>query len=410
MRRLPIAAASLVLIATGPAAAAPGDLDPSFGTGGRLFVEGILGGLGEDGTGLSSLSILADGRIVLLGTERCSLSCDPILVVSRRTPAGAPDPTLIAGPSLGVLAVPGHDDGEPESTRILGSALQRDGGLVVGRARTGASSLVAYGPDGTPVAPVPSAAPVTPDAVLPDGRVLGRSGRTVLRLTPALAPDPSFGAGRAVVIPAGLRTPLPVIRSGRGVVSGSDTARGLALWRTDGNATTPATVSTLRIPANGPGAVSGLTARQVVAARGGRTILVGAAIRTQGFAPTALLTRFDSSGRADAGFGRDGLLRLSGREPAVVVDEAGRIVVATLAGRAPVPGAEVRVIVRRLGPRGAPDPAFPARILRIGRGYAAGLGVSIDPRGRIVVGVGFSPQYTRGGVVLHRLRGGPPPR
>jgi hypothetical protein len=405
MRRLPIAAASLVLIATGPAAAAPGDLDPSFGTGGRLFVEGILGGLGEDGTGLSSLTTLADGRIVLLGTERCSLSCDPTLVLSRRTPTGAPDETLAAGRSPGVLAVPGHDDGAPESTRILGWALRSDGGLVVGRARTGAASLVAYGPDGTGALPVPSAVPVTPDSALPDGRVLGRTGRTVVRLTPALTPDPTFGAGRAVVIPAELRTPLPVIRSGRGVVSGSDTARGLALWRTEANGEGRPTVSTVRVADSGAGAVSGLTARQVVAARGGRTILVGAAIRARGFAPTALLTRFDSSGQGDTGFGRDGLLRLSGRDPAVVVDDTGRIVVVTLAGRVPVPGAEVRVIVRRLGPRGAPDPGFPARILRIGRGFSSGLDVTIDPRGRIVVGVGFAQTYGRGGVVLHRLRG-----
>lgn len=45
MRRLLIASASILLAATAPAVAAPGDLDRSLGTGGRLFVEGILGGL-----------------------------------------------------------------------------------------------------------------------------------------------------------------------------------------------------------------------------------------------------------------------------------------------------------------------------------------------------------------------------
>lgn len=405
MRRLPIAAASLVLIATGQAAAAPGDLDPSFGTDGRLFVEGILGGLGEDGTGLSSLTTLADGRIVLLGTERCGLSCDPTLLLSRRTPAGAPDATLTAGPSPGLLAVPGYDDGDPESTRILGWALRSDGGLVVGRARTGTASLVAYGPDGTGALPVPSAVPVTPDSALPDGRVLGRTGRTVVRLTPALTPDPTFGAGRAVVIPAGLRTPLPVIRSGRGVVSGSDTARGLALWRTGANGEGRPTVSTVRVADSGAGAVSGLTARQVVAARGGRTILVGAARRAQGSAATTLIARFDASGQTDERFGRSGLLRLPGRDAAVAVDRSGRIIVATLTGRTAFPETDARLIVRRLGPRGAPDPSFRVRALRLAGGYAGGVGVDVDQRGRIVIGVGFSPRTTPEGVVLHRLRG-----
>ena len=217
MRRLLTASASILLVATAPAAAAPGDLDRAFGTNGRLFVEGILGGLGEDGTGLSSLSTLSDGRIVLLGTERCSLSCDPFLVLSRRTPAGAPDPTLTAGRSPGVLVVGSRDDADPKSTSLFGAAVRPDGGLVTGRTLTGTSSLVAYGPDGVAAAPVPSARPVAPEVVLPDGRVLGRAGRSlrsVVRLTAALTADPAFGAGRALGVPAGLREPLPLTVGG----------------------------------------------------------------------------------------------------------------------------------------------------------------------------------------------------
>lgn len=409
MRRLLTASASILLVATAPAAAAPGDLDRAFGTNGRLFVEGILGGLGEDDTGLSSLSTLSDGRIVLLGTERCSLSCDPFLVLSRRTPAGAPDPTLTAGRSPGVLVVGSRDDADPKSTSLFGAAVRPDGGLVTGRTLTGTSSLVAYGPDGVAAAPVPSARPVAPEVVLPDGRVLGRAGRSlrsVVRLTAALTADPAFGAGRALVIPAGLREPLPLTVSGRGVISGSYTARGLALWRTGADAAARPTVSTVRVPLTGPGAVSSLTARQVVAARSGRAILVGTAIRARGFMPVALLARFDRTGRTEAGFGRDGVVSVSGREPAVAVDRSGRVVVATLAGRRPEPGAEIRVIVRRLGPRGVPDPSFRAKVISLGNGFATGLCLSIDPRGRILVGVGFSPTFTQGGVTLLRLQGG----
>lgn len=395
----------MLLVVTAPAVAAPGDLDRSFGTGGRLFVEDVLGATGDDGTGLSSLRSLSDGRIVLLGTERCGLSCDPTLLLSRRTPAGAPDATLTAGPSPGLLAVAGYDDGDPESTLIHGSALRGDGGLVVGRRRPGASSLVAYGPDGTAGGPVASALPVAPDSVLPDGRVLGRTGRSVVRLTVALTPDPTFGTGRSVVIPAALRRPVAVVRSGQGIVSGSHTARGLALWRTDADGASHPTVSTVRVALRGAAAVSGLTAREVIATGGGRSILVGAGTRARNRAPVTLIAGFGSSGRADEGFGRGGLLGLSGRDAGVAVDRSGRIVVATLTGRASEPATRSRLIVRRFGPHGAPDPSFRPRALRLAGGYAGGVGVSVDLRGRIVVAVGFSPLTTPGGVVLHRLLG-----
>lgn len=213
----------------GPAAGAPNDLDASFGTGGRLFLDNILQGLGEDGTELSALRVLADGRLVVSAYERCSLSCPPALVLARYTPAGAPDPTLAAGEAPGVLRISGGSGVDsPERDTLIGVALAPDGGAVTGRSTTAGGSMQRFDPRGAAGSPVLTSRPIVPGALRPRGQLLGLADRHVLRLTSQLVADPAFGGGQAVVLPAALtRRERPSRRPARS----SAAARIATGWR-----------------------------------------------------------------------------------------------------------------------------------------------------------------------------------
>jgi hypothetical protein len=382
-----------------PVAATPGEPDRSFGTNGSIFVENVLVGLGEDGTAFSAIDSLPDGRFLIRGTERCSLSCGPTTFIARYSEDGTPDATLRGSP-FGVLRVPGGDLGAPT---VLGSALRSDGALVVGRAEAAEGSLTVYDPNGVPGPPVAAPFAITPQTVLGDGRVLGRTPSGVVRLTRELNVDATFGAGRPVTVPAGLSGFLPPFISGRSIVVGGDTRTGLALWRTDA-AGLSSSLFTVRIPFRG---ATTRGVRQAFAAGHGRAVVASVVADRATNRASILMVGFDAEGRLDRFFGRDGFVRLPGDDVRTAVDEQRRIVVVALSpatvGGGPLRG--IRVIVRRLGPRGAPDPSFRTRVIRLPKGFTGGFGTTIDARGRILVGIGFASEFTKGGALIYRLRG-----
>ena len=188
-----VAFCALCGVAVPGVAAAPGDLDPSFGVGGKVVLP-----FGDKPFG-RGVAIQPDGRIVVAGSGG-----DPArFAVSRLLPDGALDPSFGAG---GTVTTALGDFAEARAV-----AVQPDGKIVAVGAAKGAANgdfaFVRYRADGTPdpgfgggdgivVLPVGAdhdeASAVSIGA---DGRIYA-TGRSVL-------PPSDKGAGTAVLMPNG---------------------------------------------------------------------------------------------------------------------------------------------------------------------------------------------------------------
>jgi uncharacterized delta-60 repeat protein len=268
--RLPVgalaAAALAVLCSASPAAAAPGQLDPTFGSGGivhllptheeatlrgvavqpdgkvvlagaeapgnlllfRLLPNGEMdpsfGSGGEvvttlpGGAEARAVAIQPDGKIVAVGSGKGPVNFD--FLFARYLANGALDPSFGGGDGLATVPV------GTESSRALAAAIGADGRIAaVGEAKNGAETVAGVAvvlPDGTPDPAFAGGATTIETSVgndrgkavalLPDGRLLigdangagGGYGFTLVQLLPTGAPDPSFGGGDGTVM-----TPIP---------------------------------------------------------------------------------------------------------------------------------------------------------------------------------------------------------
>src|SRR5437870_4521249 len=114
--------------------AGPGDLDATFGTGGRVLTD--FGG----GAGARALALQADGRIVVAGRSRVAVGDD--FALARYNPNGSLDSSFGSGGR--VLTDFGLDD---EARAVV---LQADGKIVVAGGFGGAFfALARYNADGT---------------------------------------------------------------------------------------------------------------------------------------------------------------------------------------------------------------------------------------------------------------------
>lgn len=191
-RRLTISAtiaAALVLGLPVVAAAAPGDLDASFGTAGVTSLAA--------GTALNGVAVQPDRSVVAVGSSGGSL------LVERFSSAGAPAGTSAAGSGVG-RAVVVQSDGKfvvagNDSGGMLVERFNANGSLdtgfgshgVVHAVPGGRANAVAIGPNGTIVAA---------------GQVPGVDGFqrvAVLRLNSNGAPDTTLGAGGVHVVDLG---------------------------------------------------------------------------------------------------------------------------------------------------------------------------------------------------------------
>lgn len=157
-------------------APAAGDLDPAFGSGGTAVVGldpvrtyPLASTITDEFTDLAAQS---DGRLVTSATISTVLQVmqggTPIRVayekvVARFLPDGTPDPTFGAGGRV-TLSSPADPDGWSGPAERGGIAVRPDGAVVV--------------------------------------ILQSRTGGVVYRLTPAGVPDPTFGAGGRVLLPA----------------------------------------------------------------------------------------------------------------------------------------------------------------------------------------------------------------
>lgn len=333
-------AAGVVAVGMGPAAAAPGDLDPSFDGDG--IVTTAAGGGGQ----INAIAIQPDGKIVAVGQ---SFSSNFDIAVNRYTPTGGLDPTF-DGDGKVITAVGTGDD------VASAAALQPDGKIVVaGRTFNGSNDdavVVRYLPsgaldtsfdgDGVVSATIGSGNDAATGIVVqPDGKIViagsssngANSDFFLARFTSSGLLDGTFGLGGKKTTPIG---------------SGNDSATALALLS---------------------------DSRLVVAGHSTNTVTGNEEIA---------IARYTSSGNFDPSFDTDGkVLTLIGAGDslanAMTVQWDGKIVVAG--------EVDTNFTVSRFTPSGALDPTFSGdgvAVTPAGTGFNGARAVAIQPDDKIV--------------------------
>lgn len=407
--------AAIVLAAAAPAAADPGDLDPSFDGDGIASTS-----VRRAGGYPSAVAIQADGRIVLAGPSGDAFvlvrfepdgTLDPTFggdgkVVTRLGESGWPVDVAIVGAGLLVATTVGA----PESARIVIARYRPHGGLDS-----------TFGTDGTTTLHFNEGAYASEIALQRDGRILlagtavrARDSRRSLeerfalaRLTSDGRLDPTFGgdgkvttavhgqSSRASSVEVSSRGILAVgsmasHRAGR-LVAARYTFRGRLDQSFSGDGVFVRSLSER-------GTSSGGTS---VAFDGhGRSVIAASVFDLDSYAENAALIRLRTGGTLDHSFADDGVL-VTGfidAASAVEIQADGRIVVA--GGICCGGGSEWTYKVARFAPDGLLDPAFGdhgVAFADTSSPYHAGplQDVALQPDGRIVaVGVaGYSEGF-----------------
>jgi uncharacterized delta-60 repeat protein len=385
-----IAALVVAGVAT-PALAAPGDLDPGFGTGGTVVTAFPVGSFAN------AVAVQPDGRIVAVGAA-AGPSDTGEFAVARYEAGGSLDPTFSGD---GMLTTPIAGGGD-EARSV---AIQSNGRIVVAGTDSRQRFAVArYRPNGTldPTFGVNGIVrtDLTPrddigyDLVIqPDGKivVVGVAGQpspsfAVVRYRRDGTLDPTFGEGGKVLTKyeGGVARAVALQPNGRLVVAGYN-GYGLAIarYRADGS---------LDPTFSGDGTighvVNPIFALDVALQPDGKIVAAGDFdIFRFGVA------RFTSDGRLDRTFSRNGIVStVVGRgEQAVsglVVERSGKIVAAGSAGPHEAGDMTVwRMVVTRYRSDGTLDPTWGGdgrvRTDFPGGGWARGAVLQAD--GKIVV-------------------------
>jgi uncharacterized delta-60 repeat protein len=350
------AIASLACVSS--AAAAPGDLDPSFaGTGWVRTLEVRAGSANLLPRGAHGVAVQPDGSIVTAGETHDGQS-NRYFGAVRHLPDGRLDPSFGSG---GAAAV---DLGSFETPRAV--AIQPDGKIVVagemGCSTARCFAAVRLNPDGTVDAGFGAGGVVRKEfylqaawandvAIQRDGRIVLAGSRLrggdaqdsalvcVVRLLPDGRLDPSFdgdGAARldmgygndgaeAVTIQRG-----GIVVAGRGRHSAAGARFGVARFRTDGRLDRSFARRGYRTVSFGHERLAGAFA--VAATPNGRVLVAGSAT-IEGRAPEIAVARLTAAGALDRAFGTGGRLRTApgpfgGHALAIAPLAGGRVLVA----------------------------------------------------------------------------------
>jgi uncharacterized delta-60 repeat protein len=345
LRRLLTAAAAILLVVAGtPAdAAAPGDLDPFFGTAGVATAQIGLGGASASSSA-AAVAVQPDGAVVVAGSGTDDLGRTAV-TLARFTAAGRPDPGFGSGGA--VVTQLGQGAAPACQVRANGLALQGDGSILVAGSVSDESTRTALlvarylsngapdpsfgtggrilSQDGLGVVPSSQANGI---ALQPDGRIVvagtasddqGRNQLLVRRYLPDGTPDPSFAGGGP------LRTQLgPGLRTDGGAVSVQPDGTLLVALRVD-EAVGRGAMGIARLTPDGrldpsfaggagyatlqasPAALPQSAASALAVQADGRVVAGGwasDALSHQAFA----LARFLPDGGRDTGFGSDGVV------------------------------------------------------------------------------------------------------
>ena len=327
--------------------AAPGDLDITFGTGGKVVTD--FGGNEQSQELARSVAVQSDGKIVVAGYSSDSEHFD--FLVARYTASGALDPSFGTGGKVFTDFGPVDD-----ATSVV---VQGDGKIVVaglsyseastfGLARYTTSGALdpSFGAGGKAVTPPNNGIEANSMAVQADGKIVVAGTKAsqfaVVRFTASGLPDPSFGSGGTVIT----------------AISSSAQAVSLAV-QSDG---------------------------KIVVA--GYSILIGGA----GANYDITLVRYTASGVLDGSFGTGGKVITPVGDSgdfgdSVVLQNDGKIVVAGYSGN----GARIEFALLRYMSNGALDPSFGAGgkvTTNFGNRNAQGHSVMLQGDGKIVVAGG----------------------
>ncbi|MGE3912883.1 MAG: hypothetical protein AB7K36_26230 [Chloroflexota bacterium] len=367
-----------------PALAAAGDLDPTFGDGGKVIADINEDTLGAPAERVGAMVLQPDGRIVVAGDlERRSAgppnATSHDVLLARYLPNGALDATFGSG---GVVTT---DFGGDEGAAAL--VLQADGKLVVaGGSQQGANAvlLVRYLPDGTLDPTFGSEGKVTTQfgsgssagalVLQPDGKfvVAGPAGTgssydfLLARYLPNGSLDSSFGNDGVVSTDFGgsdVPRAVALQPNGKLIVAGYanliGNASDFALARYQPNGALDATFGNGgKVITNfgGSDSISDIVVQQdgklVVAGNGG-----------QG-GPSVLLARYLPNGTVDGAFGSGGKVSVNfGLDSSVndlLLQPDGKLVIAGSVHQInlPLPIQPRNLLVARFLPSGSLDPTF----------------------------------------------------
>ena len=373
-RMLPLVTAALValsVVLAPPAVAAGGDLDPTFGHGGRATFWGAPGG--------SSVALQTDGKIVV-GGGALDVAGQSRSAVARYEADGSVDMSFGAN---GVVVTPFRTAaGCWDSTSAV--LVQTDGKIVAVGLSYCARALFAIARYDT------------------DGNL-----------------DPSFGTGGKVLTSFGPRATCSAHAEAATIqADGKVVAAGIARCGTGGplldfryavarydldGGLDPTFGHGGRVRTNFTPGYDNLA--DVALTRGGKIVVVGTSAEDSIDDPDATetgfaLARYRSDGSLDPTFGGDGRViyhfhsRLCGGSPvarAVAIQPDGKIVAAGMVGCAPKVGAPPGpyFIVARLRVNGSLDPTFGRHgrvttVFHVGERAAAAFDVAIQANGKIV--------------------------
>jgi uncharacterized delta-60 repeat protein len=419
-----ILAVSVSLALSASISAAPGDLDPTFGNGGKR----------TDWTGYASgVAIQPDGKIVVVGDPNLCCRSDIDFRVARYNPDGSPDTTFGGGTGRVTTDFNGYHD---NSENVV---LQPDGKIIVAgwtvKEGSGVSLAVArYNPDGSldttfgdgsgkVLTPLDYfAAGGTDVAIQPDGRILvvlaqidlnGNDYGLLVRYNADGSPDTSFDMGGPDWLPTGsVYSQLPIgsvtVQPADGkivVIEGyPDYSPGIARYNTNGSLDTGfGSGGIVTIPEAFWLNTTAIDSAGKIVAAGG--FVTGS---TYEFA----LFRFNVDGSPDSSFDGDGIVTTPNLESAtsIVIQSDGKIVAA---GYGQGPG-NYDLALARYNSNGSLDNTFGGgdgiTTVDFNNSSDFGAAVALDNQGRAVVVGGSGPVGGSGSMfAIARFLGDPTP-
>ena len=399
----------LLLVGSGSALAAGGDLDPTFSGDGKVttpfLADAVIG---------RAVAIQPDGNIVVVG---CSLGspCNHFgkFRIVRYRPDGSLDRTFGGHGKVTVRFRGG--------AAAIAVAVQPDGKLVVAGSAEGGRSyaLVRLNPDGSLDPTFDGDGRVTTGtfdgdsrttafavAVQPDGRIIAAGdwvvyplhGQSLARYNPDGSLDPSFDGDGKVVTRFGtasnaVANEIGLLPDGRIVTAGrADNSRGaqfaLAQYLPDGSLD-PSFGGDGKVTAH-LGGDSNSIAWDLALQPDGRIVAAGQVLGRTASTGQFGLVRLESDGSLDSTFGGDGKVRTSFKGSTanaygIALQNDGKIVV--VGDRITTEVFGVRFALTRYRPDGSLDPSFGGDgkvSTAFGMRPATASDVAIQPDGRIV--------------------------
>ncbi len=360
------------------AQAAAGDLDPTFGSGGKSTVGYPLGGANIG----NAVALQPDGKIVVAGYIGTGVNGNADMVVLRFNPDGNLDSSFGSGGTV-------FTDFFAEDDRAYAVAIQADGKIVVAGSSTQFFALVRYNPDGTDDTSfgafgdgrvrtdVSGDGPAQANAIAiqSDGKIVvaGRSGDSaansldfaILRYNPDGTLDTDFGTsgGTNVDFFSGNDAAFALVIQGDGkIVAGGSASRGdasspdFALVRLNADGSFDASFDVDgKVATDFSSSLDGIYG--IALQTNGKIVAAGFTFITSEANDNFALARYNTNGSLDTTFGTGGKVithihPVTEEAHAVVIQSDGKIIAGGIAG----PGGNLDFALARYDSSGALDP------------------------------------------------------